>query len=164
MTKFGLNADQPNNFLYSPSSLRQINAFVSSLQDKSCLKNDVVLKDSLCGNGVVEDGEDWRPGEECDCGDEKTCRAVEPGNCCDFRTCRLRQRAVCSASNGEWHVGFVNPPISLALSLGQTRMTFDEIMRDLAFTRVNSRALSSTLATSNVIEIQRKFSHTWSAQ
>ena len=63
-------------------------------QNQHCLHPDS-SKRSVCGNGVLEDD------EECDCGGEETCKILEPGNCCDVRTCKLqRARAVCSVSNG----------------------------------------------------------------
>jgi disintegrin and metalloproteinase domain-containing protein 10 len=93
MTRFGLDADQPNNFLYSPCSVQQIKSSVNTVQDMHCLERHQP-EERLCGNGVVENG------EECDCGGEQMCRVLEPGNCCDFGSCKLRAHAVCGVSNG----------------------------------------------------------------
>ena len=93
MTRFGLDADQPNNFLYSPCSVQQIKSSVNTVQDMHCLERPPP-EERLCGNGVVESG------EECDCGGEQMCRVLEPGDCCDFGSCKLRAHAVCSVSNG----------------------------------------------------------------
>ncbi len=43
----------------------------------------------LCGNGVLDDGED------CDCGSPDDCAKIDP--CCDPVTCRLKREAQCSA-------------------------------------------------------------------
>ena len=42
----------------------------------------------LCGNGVVDQGED------CDCGSQEECANTDP--CCDPVTCRLKREAECS--------------------------------------------------------------------
>ena len=57
-----------------------------------CLEQ--VTSKSICGNGIIEDG------EECDCGGQQTCGVLEPGNCCNFSSCKLREHAFCSVSNG----------------------------------------------------------------
>ena len=94
MTKFALGADQANDSLFSPCSVQQIKDFVETVENGQCFQPHS-SNESLCGNGVVESG------EECDCGDEETCRILESGNCCDFKTCKLGAHAVCSASNGK---------------------------------------------------------------
>ena len=99
MTKFGLNGDQTNNFLYSPCSVRQIQSFVDSVQDVHCLEQSSSTL-SYCGNSVVENG------EECDCGDETTCSVLEFGRCCDFASCKLKAHATCSVSNGTQFIVF----------------------------------------------------------
>ncbi|CAM1510730.1 Fc.00g034130.m01.CDS01 [Cosmosporella sp. VM-42] len=53
--------------------------------------NDVTrITDSQCGNGIVE------PGEDCDCGNEESCRD-DP--CCDRSVCRYSENAVCDPSS-----------------------------------------------------------------
>ena len=42
----------------------------------------------LCGNGVVDQGED------CDCGSQEECANTDP--CCDPVSCRLKREAECS--------------------------------------------------------------------
>lgn len=63
--------------------------------NSNCLVDNrgvVTIQGSQCGNGIVEEG------EECDCGGEEGC-----GNnpCCDARTCRFRNGAVCDDANEE---------------------------------------------------------------
>ncbi|KAJ5905613.1 Disintegrin and metalloproteinase domain-containing protein B [Penicillium subrubescens] len=45
---------------------------------------------SKCGNGIVETGED------CDCGGEENCAS---NACCDAKTCKFKNNAVCDDSN-----------------------------------------------------------------
>ena len=107
MTKFGLNGDQPNNFLYSPCSVQQIQSFVDGVQNVHCLEQGSwSLSD--CGNGVVDYG------EECDCGDETMCAVLESGNCCDFTSCKLKAHAICSVSNGTLSLLFENVRLIMA--------------------------------------------------
>lgn len=47
---------------------------------------------SICGNGIVEDGED------CDCGGEDSCK---DNKCCDPKKCKFINDAVCDDSNEE---------------------------------------------------------------
>jgi hypothetical protein len=48
------------------------------------------IRESECGNGIVEGSED------CDCGGPEGCPA---NSCCDPQTCRLREGAVCDPTN-----------------------------------------------------------------
>ncbi|EKV04676.1 hypothetical protein PDIG_87610 [Penicillium digitatum PHI26] len=59
----------------------------------SCLSDNrgvVTISGSQCGNGIVEDD------EECDCGDEESC---SDNSCCDAKTCKFKDNAVCDDSN-----------------------------------------------------------------
>ncbi|XP_077562411.1 disintegrin and metalloproteinase domain-containing protein 10-like [Haemaphysalis longicornis] len=92
------SGDKRNNNRFSPCSLKSINAVLNSKarNTKGCFSEP---QDSICGNEVVE------AGEECDCGWEDDC--LEP--CCfpmrsnpprDEPPCRLRPNVVCSPSQG----------------------------------------------------------------
>ncbi|XP_049278949.1 zinc metalloproteinase-disintegrin-like BmMP [Anopheles funestus] len=54
----------------------------------ACLKNKPtrLLVRSVCGNGLLE------PGEQCDCGRRDKC----DNSCCDARTCQLHANATCA--------------------------------------------------------------------
>ncbi|XP_052899052.1 zinc metalloproteinase-disintegrin-like MTP8 [Anopheles moucheti] len=54
----------------------------------ACLKNKPsrLLVRAVCGNGLLE------PGEQCDCGRRDSC----DNSCCDARTCQLRANATCA--------------------------------------------------------------------
>lgn len=90
------SGDKKNNNKFSPCSLRQINSVLNSKarDSKGCFTEP---QKAICGNGVVEIG------EECDCGWEEDCD--EP--CCfpmknnpkKYQTpCTLRPNKVCSPS------------------------------------------------------------------
>lgn len=106
------SGDKRNNNKFSPCSLRSINAVLNTkakslkgcFQGKMLVCFDVIFnigvmnisepQDSICGNEVVE------VGEECDCGWEEDCQ--EP--CCypmrnnppaDEPPCRLRPNVIC---------------------------------------------------------------------
>ncbi|KAH7636469.1 hypothetical protein HUG17_10439 [Dermatophagoides farinae] len=92
------SGDKRNNNKFSPCSLRSINAVLNTKAKslKGCFQEP---QDAICGNEVVEDG------EECDCGWEEDCK--EP--CCfpmransppDEPPCRLRPNVICSPSQG----------------------------------------------------------------
>ncbi|XP_050712620.1 uncharacterized protein LOC126996286 [Eriocheir sinensis] len=92
------SGDKRNNNKFSPCSLRQINSVLNSKarDSKGCFTEP---QKAICGNGVVEIG------EECDCGWEEDCD--EP--CCfpmknnpkKYQTpCTLRPNKVCSPSQG----------------------------------------------------------------
>ncbi|OLY81440.1 Disintegrin and metalloproteinase domain-containing protein B, partial [Smittium mucronatum] len=91
--KYIMNPSSPvssNDF--SPCSVKYICKTVSSSALK-CLK-DVgtrpVLGVAMCGNGVLEKG------EECDCGTSDDCKA---NPCCDWQTCKLKPGAQCLDKN-----------------------------------------------------------------
>ncbi|KAJ5567312.1 hypothetical protein N7535_006618 [Penicillium sp. DV-2018c] len=59
----------------------------------SCLSDNkgvVTITGSQCGNGIVEAGED------CDCGGEEGCA---DNACCDAKTCKFKDTAVCDDAN-----------------------------------------------------------------
>uniref|UniRef100_A0A182P8W8 Disintegrin and metalloproteinase domain-containing protein 12 n=1 Tax=Anopheles epiroticus TaxID=199890 RepID=A0A182P8W8_9DIPT len=57
----------------------------------ACLRNKParLLVRAVCGNGLLE------PGEQCDCGRRDKCDNA----CCDARTCQLRANATCATGN-----------------------------------------------------------------
>ncbi|XP_017493589.1 PREDICTED: disintegrin and metalloproteinase domain-containing protein 10-like, partial [Rhagoletis zephyria] len=92
------SGDKRNNNKFSPCSLRSINAVLNTKAKslKGCFQEP---QDAICGNEVVEEG------EECDCGWEEDCK--EP--CCfpmranpppDEPPCKLRPNVICSPSQG----------------------------------------------------------------
>ncbi|CAG9860192.1 unnamed protein product [Phyllotreta striolata] len=92
------SGDKKNNNRFSPCSLKSINPVLNfkARSTKGCFTEP---KEAICGNGVVEEG------EECDCGWEEDCR----DQCCfpmrryasiDEPPCRLTPRSACSPSQG----------------------------------------------------------------
>ncbi|KYN23340.1 Disintegrin and metalloproteinase domain-containing protein 10, partial [Trachymyrmex cornetzi] len=92
------SGDKRNNNRFSPCSLNAINPVLNSKarSPKGCFTEPQV---SLCGNGVVEEG------EQCDCGWEEDCRDL----CCypqrryppsEETPCTLTPHKVCSPSQG----------------------------------------------------------------
>ncbi|CAL7939204.1 unnamed protein product [Xylocopa violacea] len=92
------SGDKRNNNRFSPCSLVSINPVLNAKarSSKGCFAEP---QNAICGNGVVEDG------EECDCGWEEDCN--DP--CCHPQRlhhaphevpCRLADGAVCSPSQG----------------------------------------------------------------
>ncbi|KAH7116741.1 ADAM 8 precursor [Dendryphion nanum] len=79
---------------FSPCSIGNIcSAFGRGGVKSNCLTNNrgvTTISGQTCGNGIVEGD------EQCDCGGPTGC-----GNnqCCDPRTCRFRNNAVCDDSN-----------------------------------------------------------------
>ncbi|CAJ0947354.1 unnamed protein product, partial [Mesorhabditis belari] len=75
---------------WSDCSLKQLENALNRGVD-FCLRNEpgtTVTDENRCGNGVVD------PGEQCDCGAE-----VCPYDCCDGKTCKLREGAECGAGS-----------------------------------------------------------------
>ncbi|XP_014212080.1 disintegrin and metalloproteinase domain-containing protein 10 [Copidosoma floridanum] len=92
------SGDKRNNNRFSPCSLTAINPVLNTKarSPKGCFTEPQA---SLCGNGVVEDG------EECDCGWEEDCR----DSCCfpqrryppaEEVPCTLTPGSICSPSQG----------------------------------------------------------------
>ncbi|KAI0181511.1 zinc metalloprotease mde10 [Hypoxylon sp. FL1284] len=79
---------------FSPCTIGNIcSAMGRGSVNMACLSNNkdvVTITGSQCGNGIVE------AGEECDCGGESGCG---DNNCCDAKTCRYKDNAVCDPSN-----------------------------------------------------------------
>ncbi|XP_039290316.1 disintegrin and metalloproteinase domain-containing protein 10 isoform X2 [Nilaparvata lugens] len=92
------SGDKKNNNKFSPCSLNSINPVlnVKARSPKGCFTEPQA---AICGNGVVD------PGEQCDCGWEEECRDA----CCypqrlypppDEVPCRLTPNSMCSPSQG----------------------------------------------------------------
>ncbi|CAH1975743.1 unnamed protein product [Acanthoscelides obtectus] len=90
------SGDKKNNNRFSPCSLKSINPVLNfkARSPKGCFTEPKV---AICGNGVVEEG------EECDCGWEEDC----DDECCfpmrryaslDEPPCHLTPRSICSPS------------------------------------------------------------------
>ena len=90
------SGDKKNNNKFSPCSLKSINGVLNAKarDHKGCFSEPQA---SICGNGVVETG------EECDCGWEEDCKE----KCCfpmrstpvlGERPCTLRPPRRCSPS------------------------------------------------------------------
>ncbi|CAH1406553.1 unnamed protein product [Nezara viridula] len=92
------SGDKKNNNKFSPCSLNSINPVLNSKarSSKGCFTEPQV---AICGNGVVEDG------EQCDCGWEEDCKE----DCCypqrrhppiEQPPCHLTPHSICSPSQG----------------------------------------------------------------
>lgn len=78
---------------FSPCSIGNICSGLKGNVKSDCLtdnKNVKTITESICGNGIVE------PGEECDCGGEDGCSS---NKCCDPKTCKFVSGAVCDPAN-----------------------------------------------------------------
>lgn len=79
---------------FSPCSIGNVCSAIGRNSVKStCLSNNrgvTTISGQTCGNGIVEGD------EQCDCGGETGC-----GNnqCCDAKTCKFKNNAVCDDSN-----------------------------------------------------------------
>ncbi len=74
------------NSRYSTCSLENMNAVLASLTSASSTKNCFrAVNSNICGNGIVESG------EECDYGGDQNCCSTE---------CRLKSTSQCSPSQG----------------------------------------------------------------
>ncbi|XP_058056095.1 uncharacterized protein LOC131207497 [Anopheles bellator] len=92
------SGDKRNNNRFSPCSLKAIEPVLNAKarSAKGCFTEP---QEAICGNGVVE------PGEQCDCGWEEDCKDL----CCypmsrhsrfDQKPCTLTPKAQCSPSQG----------------------------------------------------------------
>ncbi|KAF2724076.1 zincin [Polychaeton citri CBS 116435] len=81
---------------FSPCSIGNIcGAIGRNSINTSCLKdnNEIsTFSEPVCGNGIVE------PGEQCDCGGDASCQN-DP--CCNGSTCQYRDGAECDDSNDD---------------------------------------------------------------
>ncbi|CAM1504219.1 Fc.00g018100.m01.CDS01 [Cosmosporella sp. VM-42] len=78
---------------FSPCSIGNICSGFKANIKSDCLtdnKNIETITGSQCGNGIVESGED------CDCGGEQGCG---DNSCCDAKTCKFKDNAVCDPTN-----------------------------------------------------------------
>lgn len=80
--------EMPNNDDFSSCSITQIGKVLNFVvNNKFCFESQ---RASICGNGIVEEG------EQCDCGFPDQCTDT----CCDSSTCQLTTGSVCSPSQG----------------------------------------------------------------
>ncbi|KAI0244162.1 hypothetical protein L0F63_000736 [Massospora cicadina] len=91
-------------FLMSPSTTRDASDFSPCSKDQICRGLDIIgtcigrpdnrrpINVGMCGNGITEDGED------CDCGGVDNCG---DNSCCDAKTCKFKQGAVCDDSSDQ---------------------------------------------------------------
>ncbi|XP_052807457.1 disintegrin and metalloproteinase domain-containing protein 10-like [Mya arenaria] len=90
MHEVAVTGDLGNNFKFSNCSLNKIGTVLTRESSTSCF---IDQKTSICGNGIVEEG------EQCDCGFR--CHL---DNCCNAKgrkhECSLKQEAQCSPSQG----------------------------------------------------------------
>ncbi|KAJ6784255.1 hypothetical protein PWT90_10533 [Aphanocladium album] len=78
---------------FSPCTIGNICSGLKGNVKSDCLtdnKNVVTITEKVCGNGIVE------PGEDCDCGGEDGCGS---NKCCDPKTCKFSQGSVCDRAN-----------------------------------------------------------------
>lgn len=82
---------------FSPCTIGNIcTAMGRNLIRTTCLsgnENVTTISSGVCGNGIVE------PGEECDCGGTEGCGANS--RCCNPTTCQFAQGAACDPSNDQ---------------------------------------------------------------
>jgi len=87
------NGEQHNNVLFSPCSIGNISQVLRIRKDV-CFKASTTI---ICGNGIVEKG------EECDCGYEDDCKQAND-TCCSpggsSTPCKLLPGKQCSPSQG----------------------------------------------------------------
>lgn len=79
---------------FSPCSIGNIcSGLLRNSVESTCLTNNrgiTTIGEPVCGNGIVEAGED------CDCGGASQCGS---NACCDPSTCKFKNNAVCDDSN-----------------------------------------------------------------
>ncbi|XP_052809504.1 uncharacterized protein LOC128237970 [Mya arenaria] len=102
MHEVAVTGDRENNFKFSNCSLDKMGTVVARESSTSCFKEP---RTSICGNGIVEEG------EQCDCG--SICHI---DNCCNRNgtkhECSLKQDAQCSqGKHGNTHIQGKELPI-----------------------------------------------------
>ena len=75
---------------WSSCSIGEYNAKIGDVFHECTLASQTVSNFSVCGNGIVE------PGEQCDCPD-RNCTCYD--HCCDSSTCQLKTNATCSETD-----------------------------------------------------------------
>lgn len=70
MYPYVTSGNLPNNRVFSPCSRNMINPVIAN-RGVTCFQ---LSMESVCGNSIVEEG------EECDCGNSETCHSIDP--CC----------------------------------------------------------------------------------
>jgi len=83
---------ESNNYQFSPCSVRAIHKMLYELANRCFVEE----KESLCGNGIVE------PGEECDSGRYLAAEGAPDDTCCTSQ-CKFQPDAVCSSKNKTLH-------------------------------------------------------------
>ena len=88
---------EPNNDRFSVCSKNSIKKNVNRVRSKQGSTCFIKSDDPICGNKIVEKG------EQCDCGDANTCTE----ECCNpagsNNQCKLRIEKICSPSQGLCH-------------------------------------------------------------
>lgn len=88
---------EPNNDRFSKCSKDSIKQNINRVRSKQGSKCFIKSDDPICGNKIVEKG------EQCDCGDTNTCTE----DCCipagQNNECKLKIGKTCSPSQGLCH-------------------------------------------------------------
>ncbi|KAM3504461.1 hypothetical protein MY10362_003547 [Beauveria mimosiformis] len=78
---------------FSPCTIGNICSGLKGNVKSDCLtdnKNVETITESVCGNGIVE------PGEDCDCGGSDSCGS---NKCCNPKTCKFSEGSKCDPAN-----------------------------------------------------------------
>ena len=90
---------EPNNDRFSVCSKDSIEKNVNRVRSKQGSTCFIKSDDPICGNKIVEEG------EQCDCGDESTCteECCFPAGSGINNQCKVRPGKTCSPSQGLCH-------------------------------------------------------------